>query len=63
MFQVRTVATATSVSQHVCHLGRHLGFFKNFILGKTAAIFLEMSRKHVFTTSKNIIKNKMEKKK
>ena len=38
---------ATVVSQHV----RHLGFFKNFILSKTAAIFTGISRKHVFSAS------------
>ena len=43
---------AAVVSQHVRHLGRHLGFFKNFILRKTAANFTEISRKHVFTASK-----------
>ena len=49
---------ATAVSQHVRHLGRHLGFFKNFIFCKTAASFLEISRKHVFTAwSRNIILN------
>ena len=30
---------------------RHLGFFKNFIFSKTAANFLEISRKYVFTAS------------
>ena len=38
---------ATVVSQHVCHIGRHLGFFKKN-LRKTAANFTENSRKHVF---------------
>ena len=38
---------ATVISQHVCHLGHHPGFFKNFILRKTAANFTEISRKHV----------------
>ena len=38
---------ATVNSQHV----RHLGFFKNFILRKTAANFIEISRKHVFAAS------------
>ena len=33
---------ATSVSQHVRHIGRHLGFLKHFIFGKTAAIFLKL---------------------
>ena len=50
---------ATIASQHVRHLGRHLGFFKNFILRKTAANFTEISRKHVFAASnRNIIKNR-----
>ena len=43
---------ATVISQHVRHLGRHLGFFKNFFLRKTAANFTEISRKHVFAASK-----------
>ena len=51
---------ATVFSQHVRHLGRHLGFFKNFILRKTAATFTEISRKHVFAASnRNIIKNRV----
>ena len=51
---------ATAISQHV----HHFGFFKNFIFSKTAANFLEISRKHVFTALKrNIIKNRVEKKK
>ena len=51
----------TAVSQHVCHFGRHLGFFKNFIFSKTAANFLEISRKHVFTGSnKNIVNNRVK---
>ena len=29
-------------SQHVRHFGRHLGFFKNFILRKIAAILLKL---------------------
>ena len=33
---------ATIVSQHVRHLGRHLGFFKKFILRKTAANLLKL---------------------
>ena len=41
---------AIAVLQHVHHRGRHLGFFKTFIFNKTAANFLEISRKHVFTT-------------
>ena len=50
---------ATVVSQHVRHLGCYLGFFKNFILSKTAANFTEISRKHVFAASNwNIIENK-----
>ena len=45
---------ATVVSQHVRHFGRHLGFFKNFILRKIAASFIEISRKHVFPASNRI---------
>ena len=53
---------ATVISQHVHHLGCHLGFLKNIILSKNAANFLKISRKHVFTASKwNIIKNRVEK--
>ena len=49
---------ATVVSQHV----RHLGFFKHFILRKTAANFTEISRKQVFAASnRNIIKNSLKK--
>ena len=49
---------ATVVSQHVRHFGRHLGFFKKFILLKIAANFTEINRKHVFAASnRNIIKN------
>ena len=33
---------ATIVSQHGRHLGRHLGFFKNFILPKLQLIFLKL---------------------
>ena len=41
-----------------------LGFFKIFIFSKTAANFLEISRKRVFTASnRNIIKIRVEKKK
>ena len=56
---------ATAVSQHARHLApRHLGFFKNFIFSKTAARFLETSRKHAFFASnRNIIENRVEKKK
>ena len=52
---------ATVVSQHVCHLGDHLGFFKNFVLRKNAANFSEISRKHVFADSsnRNIIENRV----
>ena len=50
----------TANSQHV----RHLGFFKNFILCKTAANFTEISRKHVFAASnRDIIENRVLKKK
>ena len=53
---------ATVVLQAVRHFGRHLGFFKNFI--KTAANVLEIGRKHVFIASnRNVIKNRIEKKK
>ena len=56
---------ATVISQHVHHLGHHLGFFKNLnILCKTAANFTEIRRKHVFTASnRNIITNRVQKKK
>ena len=55
---------ATAVSQHFRHLGRHLGFFKKCIFNKTAAMFLEISRKYVFNASnRNIITNRVEKKK
>ena len=48
------------VSEHVHHIGRHLGFFKNFILHKAAANFTEISREHVFAASnRNIIKNRV----
>ena len=51
---------ATVVSQHVRHLGRHLGFLKKVILRKTAANFTEISRKYVFAASnRNIIKNRV----
>ena len=45
----------TVVSQHVRHIGRHLGFFENSILRKIAANFTEISRKHVFAASNRII--------
>ena len=49
---------ATIVSQYVRHFERHPGFFKNFILHKSATNFTEISRKHVFGASKcNIIKS------
>ena len=52
---------ATLVSQHVHLLGHHLGFFKTFILRKTAANFAEISRKHVFAVfNRNIIKNSLK---
>ena len=51
---------ASVVSEHVRHIGRHLGFFKNFVLRKTVANFTEISRKHVFAASnRNIIKNRV----
>ena len=40
---------AIVVSQHVRHLGRDLGFLKNFILRKNAANFTEISRKRVYS--------------
>ena len=53
---------ATVVSQHVRHIGRHLGFFENFTLCKIAANFTEISRKHVFAASnRNIIKKSLKK--
>ena len=45
---------AMVVSQNVCHIGYHLGFFKLFILRKIAANFPEISRKHVFAVSNRI---------
>ena len=52
---------ATVASQHQV---RYLGFFKNFILRKTAANFTKISRKHVFAISNmDIFKNKVKKKK
>ena len=51
---------ATFVSQHVRHLDRHVGFFKNFISLKTAAYFAEIRRKHVSPASnRNIIKKRV----
>ena len=47
---------ATVVSQQVCHLDRHLGVFKKFILRKIAANYFEINRKRMFT-----IKNRVEK--
>ena len=42
------------------NFGRHLEFFKNFILHKIAANFTEISRKHVFPASnRNIIENRV----
>ena len=50
----------TVVLQHVRHLGRHLEFFNNFILRKTAENFTEISRKHIFAASnRNIIKKRI----
>ena len=52
---------ATVVSQHVRHLGRHLGFFKNFIFRKTAINFTGISRKQVFLASnRKIIENRVK---
>ena len=51
---------ATVVLQYVRHIGRHLEFFKNFILHKIAANITEISRKHVFAASnRNIVKNRV----
>ena len=50
-FYLRTTAMETAVSQH----SRHLGFFENVILNIFEANFLEISRKHVFTSSNRII--------
>ena len=51
---------ATVVSQHVRHLGRHLGFSKIFISHQTAANFTGISRKHMFAASnRNTIENKV----
>ena len=51
---------AAVVSQHIRHIGRHLGFFKIFILRKIAANLTEISTKHVFAASnKKIIKNRV----
>ena len=53
---------AIVVSQHVRHIDRHLGFFENFLLRRTAANFTEISRKHVFAASNtNTIKNIVKK--
>ena len=42
------------------YIGRHLGFFKIFILRKIAANFTKISRKHVFVASnRKIIKNRV----
>ena len=41
-FLLRAVAMATVVSQHVRHLGRHLGFFKSFTFRKLQQILLEL---------------------
>ena len=48
---------ATVVPKHVRHVGRNLGFFKMFILRKTAATFTGISRKHVFAALKRNITN------
>ena len=51
---------ATVVSQHVRHIGRHLGFLKKNILRKTAANFTEISKNHMLAASnRNIIKNRV----
>ena len=54
----------TAISQHTRHLGRHLGFLNKNNFSKTAANFLEIGQKHVFTVSnRNIIKKRAQKKK
>ena len=54
---------ATVVSQHVRHLGRHLGIFKNFICRKTATNLTGITRKHVFLASnRKIIENRVKNK-
>ena len=54
----------TVVLQHVSYLGRNLGFFKKCIFSKIAANFPELRRRHMFTdTNRNIIKNRVEKRK
>ena len=53
---------AIVVSQYVRHLGRHLGFFKNFIFRKIATNFTGISRKHVFLASnRKVIENRFKK--
>ena len=48
------------VAMSIAGLGRHLRFFKNFILRKTVANFSEISRKHVFAAlNKNVSKNRV----
>ena len=42
MFQLKTVAMATAVSQDVRHRGRYLGFFKNIFSTKLIRIFLKL---------------------
>ena len=50
----------TVVSQHVRHIGRHLGFFNILILRKIAVNFTEISRKNVFAASNiKTIKNRV----
>ena len=55
----------TDVSEHVCHLGGHLGLFKNRIFIKIAANFPDTSEKYVFITVSNrdLIKKRVENKK
>ena len=49
---------AKVISQHVWHLGCHLGFLLKNYFAKNAANFCEISRKHVFAASnRNIIVN------
>ena len=55
---------ATVVSQHVRYLGGHLGLYKKFYFSKIVASVFEISKKHVLTDSnRNVIKNRVEKKK
>ena len=49
----------TVVSQYVSYIGHHHDFFRNCICSVSVAYFLEIIRKHVFTTSNiKIMKNR-----